>query len=128
LKLLLDTHCLVWWLTDDAKLSADARVSIADQNNDVFVSAASAWELSTKARSGRWGAAAGLIGDLPNILRVEGFQPIAITLEHALLAGALVGEHRDPFDRMLVAQAQIEGMHVVSLDDAIGALGAMVIW
>ena len=101
-RVLLDTHTLLWWLGDDPRLGPDARTIIADERNDAFVSAVSSWEISIKKSLGKLEAPA----DLGAIIEDEGFSPLAITLFHGERAGSLAQLHRDPFDRMLVAQAQ----------------------
>src|SRR4051812_14149388 len=101
MKLLLDTHAFVWWLNDNPKLSAVARATIADRDNDVFVSAACAWELATKVRRGRLPEAERLVAEFHDLLDQEEFEPLMVTTRHGLLAGGLTGDHNDPFDRML---------------------------
>jgi len=128
MKLLLDTHALLWWLADDARLSERARTAIADPACTVYTSPASAWEIATKHRIGRLPEARELLADLPAMLSRAGFDELPITTKHAVLAGTLAGAHRDPFDRMLAAQALCEGLEVVTLDEAIGALGARCLW
>lgn len=128
MKLLLDTHTLVWWLNNNSKLSATARSAIGNPENEVFVSAATAWELGTKVRRGRWPEAERLVIEFHDLLTAEGFELLAITTRHGLLAGGLAGDHSDPFDRMLVAQARIDGMSLVTLDPSIISLGAPTIW
>jgi PIN domain nuclease of toxin-antitoxin system len=128
MKLLLDTHTLVWWLNNNSKLSSAARTAIADTQNEIFVSAATAWELGTKVRLGRWPDAERLVAEFHPLLAAEGFELLAIESKHGLLAGGLPGDHGDPFDRMLAAQAQIDGMSVITLDPAIIGLGAPTIW
>jgi PIN domain nuclease of toxin-antitoxin system len=106
---LLDTHVLLWWLEDRSRLSALARPTLEDERNSAFISAASAWEISIKQRSGKLDVVL-LLADFEHILEVLGFRELGITVGHALRAGALDFAHNDPFDRMLVAQAQIESL------------------
>jgi PIN domain nuclease of toxin-antitoxin system len=101
---------------------------MATGDNEILVSAVVAWELATKARSGKWLEAVGLAADIAFVLQRYGFHPLPITLEHARLAGSLPGPHRDPFNRMLAAQAQIEALPLVTADPAFGALGTEVLW
>lgn len=108
--LLLDTHVLLWWLADDG-LSADARSLVAEAEVAV-VSAASVWEAGIKARLGKLR----LDGPLAPFLEPNGFVPLAVTPQHADLAASLPLIHRDPFDRMLVAQARLEGLTIVTRD------------
>lgn len=128
MRLLLDTHALVWWLTDSPKLSQAARQHIAAQDNTVFVSAASASEIATKARIGRWPEAPPLVGLFPGVVEASGFEPLAITVGHAAHAGALAVAHADPFDRMLAAQAALEGMTLVTVDPAFAGFDIAVLW
>ncbi len=111
---LLDTHALLWWLSDDPALTKVARKTIAETRNVIFVSAASAWEIATKVRLGKLPTAADLAADFAGHLQREGFQILAISGDHAIRAGLLPGPHKDPFDRMLIAQAQAESMPIVS--------------
>lgn len=113
MRLLLDTHILLWWLSDDRKLAKSARQIIGNPDNDVLVSSASAWEISIKAALGRIEIE---LDDLESALVRNGFRPLQIGLRHALAAGRLPNLHRDPFDRMLVAQASIEELRVISHD------------
>jgi PIN domain nuclease of toxin-antitoxin system len=113
-RLLLDTHALIWWLIGDPALSGSARSCIADDDNDVFVSAASGWEIATKFRLGKLPRAAALAADVAGVLAGQGFGELPVTLRDAQLAGELPGDHRDPFDRMLVAQAILADLTLVS--------------
>ena len=128
MRVLLDTHALIWWLAGDKALSARARRTIADEDNDIFVSAASAWEVSTKVRIGKLAGAGPLAVDFAREIRQQKFLALPISLEHAQVAGALPGEHRDPFDRMLVAQAREEKMALISNDRMFDAFGVQRIW
>ncbi len=112
MRLLLDTHVLLWWLANDPALLASARTAIAAADTDVFVSAASAWEMSIKTALGKLDAPA----DLEHQLDLNRFEPLSITVAHAYAAGALPRHHDDPFDRLLVAQAQAEDLVVVTRD------------
>jgi len=125
---MLDTHTLLWWLAGDKKLSQVARRTIADTANDIYVSAASAWEVTTKSRIGKLPGAGPLAVDFAREVRQQGFVALPITLEHGQVAGALSGDHRDPFDRMLVAQAREEKMAIVSNDTALDEFGVRRIW
>ena len=110
--LLLDTHAFLWWSADDPALGPNARTAIADSGNIVFVSAATAWENATKRESGKLDAP----GDIVDWIRQGGFTEIAIEFEHAVLSAELPKHHRDPFDRLLVAQAAIEELTLVTAD------------
>ena len=126
--LLLDTHALLGWLLDSPELSVSARQAIAAPERRVLVSAASAWELATKFRNGKLPQAEDIVVNLPQYLRKQRFEALAISLEHALLAGQWPGPHGDPFDRMLMAQAQIEQALVVTVDPVFGEYGFAVVW
>lgn len=118
-RLLLDTHALLWWLFDDPKLPESARTVIRNADNEVLVSSASAWDIATKHRLARLPEAEEAARELPRLLRKARFGTLLITLEHALAAGGLPGPHRDPFDRTLIAQAQLEAVPVVTDDAAL---------
>ena len=126
-RVLLDAHALVWWAIDDPKLSRRVRTAIGNTGNQVFVSAASVWEITTKARLGKlgWPTEA---GPVPDYVRGQGFDELAISLEHAELAGAMRIEHRDPFDRMLIAQATAEGLVLASVEELFDAFGVRRLW
>lgn len=128
MKLLLDRHTLLWWAYDAPELSARARALLADRSNTVFVSSASAWEISTKHRLGRLPSATTLVQDMQGWFNLAGFVSLPITVAHAQRAGLLTGDHRDPFDRMIAAQSLVEGMPVVGIDPALGSFGAALIW
>jgi len=127
LRLLLDTHALLWWATSNPGLSRKARKAIADDATDVFVSAASAWEIATKVRIGKleWPGTAGTVNAY---VLGQGFRALPISLVHAELAGQLPIAHRDPFDRMLIAQAQTEDMWLVSNEAAFDTTGVRLYW
>jgi PIN domain nuclease of toxin-antitoxin system len=116
MRLLLDTHALVWWLTDDISLSSTARRLVGMPSNSVLVSSASAWEIATKVRLGKLPGAEELAGDFVAFLVREKFEQLPITAEHGIRAGLLPGPHRDPFDRMLAAQCLAENVPIVSRD------------
>lgn len=126
--MLLDTHALLWWLAGDAALSTAARAAIEDTGNNVFISAASAWEIATKVRIGKLPGAASVAVDLSNVLRAQGFVALPISLAHGQTAGALSGPHKDPFDRMLIAQAMLEDMALVSNEQQFDAYGVRRLW
>ncbi len=128
MRLLLDTHAFLWWLDGNRRLPRRARTLISDDGNVIFVSAASAWEISTKARLGKLPGAVDVAADLAGIVTSQAFTPLDITILHAQRAGHLPGEHRDPFDRMLAAQAQIEDLPIVSNDPVFRDFGVERIW
>ena len=128
MRLLLDTHALLWWWTDNPGLSALARNSIADGISEVFVSAASAWEIATLRRLGRLDYAPDASRRFNELVAADEFRHLAITYTHCLRAGAYTADHRDPFDRMLAAQSEIESLTLVTRDLAFGQFGTTVIW
>jgi PIN domain nuclease of toxin-antitoxin system len=127
-KLLLDTHAVVWWWLDGPRLPALAREAIASPGNTVFVSAASAWELATKNRLGKWPDVETIVREFEQLLRRSRFVSLGISVGHARIAGALAGAHRDPFDRMLIAQAQDEDAVLISGDGIFREFGVDLIW
>ena len=128
MRVLVDTHVFFWWVTDDAQLSEPARAAITEEGNEVIVSAVTAWELATKARFGKWPEAVDLATNIESELAAGDFIALPITLEHARVAGFLPSRHRDPFDRMLAAQAQVEAIPLVTADPVFGDFGMRVIW
>ena len=128
MRLLLDTHALLWWLDGDRRLSRRARTAIGEAENTVFVSAASAWEITTKNRLGKLPGAADVAADVAGAVSGQGFAPLDITIVHAQRAGRLPGEHRDPFDRMLIAQSQLEDLQIVTDDNVFDAYGVERLW
>jgi len=127
-RLLLDTHTLLWWLDGDRRLSRRARAAIGDDGNAVFVSAASAWELATKARLGKLPGAVDVATDVAGCLTRQGFLELPITVLHAQRAGSLRIDHRDPFDRMLIAQAQMEDLPIVTNEGLFDGFGIERVW
>jgi PIN domain nuclease of toxin-antitoxin system len=128
MRLLLDTHTLLWWLDGDRRMSKRARTLVGRDTNEVLVSAASAWEISTKWRLGKLPGAADVAADVAGAVASQAFLPLPISLSHAQLAGHLTTEHRDPFDRMLAAQALTEGFPIVSNDEAFDLFGVVRLW
>ncbi|MCP4361772.1 MAG: type II toxin-antitoxin system VapC family toxin [Chloroflexi bacterium] len=118
MNLLLDTHAFLWAIDDNPKLSQRARAAIVDGNNVVFVSAATAWEISIKKGIGKLKVPQ---GDYLEELRLHRFTPLNITTEHALAIDGLPHHHKDPFDRMLVAQAKVENLTLVTHDPKLKA-------
>lgn len=129
MKLLLDTHAVVWWLTDSPKLTHGARSAIASPTNDVYVSAASGWEIATKVRRGRWPEAAPLLVGLHALLAENRIAVLPIELGHAVRAGTLDGAHNDPFDRIIAAQAlEQDELTLVTVDPVFGDFGVKTLW
>ncbi|PKN13198.1 MAG: PIN domain nuclease [Deltaproteobacteria bacterium HGW-Deltaproteobacteria-4] len=115
-RFLLDTHVLLWWLDGSPELGPRCKELIADQRNQVYISAATTWEISIKKALGKLEAP----DDIDSIVEDEGFSKLPISLYHGQLAGSLPVLHRDPFDRMLIAQAQAEGLILMTSDNNIG--------
>ena len=128
MRLLLDTHALLWWFTDDPRLSAKARSLIGDANNVILVSAASAWEIATKHRLGKLEEAAEAVMRFEELVVADGFSHLPVSYRHGLRAGAYHATHRDPFDRMLAAQSEIESLPLVTLDIAFKQFEITTIW
>jgi len=128
LKLLLDTHTLLWWWKDDARLSKRAAAAIADEGNTVLVSAASAWEIATKHRIGKLPGAEDAVRDFNELLTSDGFAHLGISYHHALMAGGFDIKHSDPFDRMLAAQSIVEGATLVTNDAAMILFRVKRLW
>lgn len=126
---LLDTHALLWALTAPSRLGAEASKVIADRRAQLFASAASAWEIATKHRIGRLAQADAVIGGYARHLDRLGTARLPLTEEHCLLSGGLDWAHRDPFDRMLAAQAMIESLTLITDDAAFRGLpGLRTLW
>lgn len=128
LRLLLDTHALIWWLAGDDALSRRAREAIADEDNPVAVSAASAMEVATKFRIGKLAQAALLAQNFEAIIAGQGFAELAISVHHARIAGEMNIVHKDPFDRLLIAQAQAEDMVLVSNEALFDGFAVKRLW
>lgn len=123
MKLLLDTHILIWYLAGDPKLPSAIRDLLVDPDNQVFVSVASVWEIAIKKALGKLASP----DNLPEVLVECGFEVLQITIFHALQAGALPRHHDDPFDRMLVAQAMLEDLTLATRDSRIPAYGVSIL-
>lgn len=128
MRLLLDTHALVWWFSGNRKLTPNARQAIEDADNEKLVSAVIAWEISTKFRLGKMPSVEGLAVDFRAKIAGQGFDELPITVEHGNRAGALPGLHRDPFDRMLIAQAMTEDLVLVSNETLFDRYGVRRLW
>ena len=124
MKLLLDTHAALWWLSDDARFGAQAAHHLADETNQVLLSAAVVWEVAIKRSLGKLDAPE----DLAPTLLGAGVRTLAVSVDHAAAVEHLPWHHRDPFDRMLIAQASIEGAAIVSRDESLRPYGITLIW
>jgi PIN domain nuclease of toxin-antitoxin system len=127
-RLLLDTHALVWWIGGDEKLGAAAKAAIADDSNEVLVSAVSAMEIATKFRLGKLAEAERLAQDFEAIVADQRFTPLSISIRHARLAGSLQVSHKDPFDRLLIAQALAEDLPLATNEAMFTEFGVNRIW
>ena len=128
MRLLLDTHAFLWWVINDRRLSQASRQMIADDDNDVLVSAASAWEITTKHRNGKLPEAEALAVDIVGAIASQGFEELPVTVAEAARAGALPGPLRDPFDRMLIAQALSRSLVLISNDPLFDRYGVRRLW
>ena len=126
--MLIDTHALLWWLNDEPSLSHAARKAMAESSNVILVSAASAWEIAIKVRLGKLPTAEELAADFEGFMLREGFTILDITANHAVRAGLLPGPHKDPFDRMLISQAQAESVPIITNERVFEAYGVRRIW
>jgi PIN domain nuclease of toxin-antitoxin system len=123
MRVLLDTHVFLWWLAGDTRLPVRAREILGDPLVVGLVSAASAWEISTKVRIGKLPGIEAISDDIGAAIASQGFEELPIRVQHAERAGKLPGLHRDPFDRLLAAQAQLEGVSILSVDPIFDAFG-----
>ena len=128
MRLLLDTHAFLWWIADSERLSGTAYQLIADEANDIVVSAASAWEIATKHRLDKLPAADALALSMIETIASQGFEELAITVHDGERAGRLPGPHRDPFDRMLIAQSLTRNLILVSIDRVFDGYGVNRLW
>ena len=128
MRLLLDTHAFLWWLDGDRRLPLRLRRLIGDDANAVYVSAATAWEIAMKARLGKLPGATDVAADVGGAVASQGFLAMPVTIPHAQRAGALPGPHRDPFDRMLIAQSQMDDLPLVSVEALFDGYGVTRLW
>ena len=125
---LLDSHALLWWWFDPDRLSGAVRELLSDPATPVLVSAASVWELSLKHHQGKLPELNGVIADLPGLLKADGFEALPISLAHGLRAGSYSQPHRDPFDRMLAAQAELDRLVLLSADLQLSNCPCQTLW
>ena len=128
MRILLDTHAFLWWLAGSDRLSGVAHDAIANPGNDILVSAASAWEIATKHRLGKLPGAEVVVHDVAGCIAGQGFQELPITVRNGERAGRLPGPHRDPFDRMLIAQSLTFDFPLVSIETLFDRFGINRIW
>ena len=128
MRLLLDTHAFLWWVINDDRLSQTAGQAIADDDNDVLISAASAWEITIKHRKGKLPEADPLVSDMIGAIADQDFEELAVTVDDAVRAGALPGPLRDPFDRMLIAQALSRDLVLISNESVFDRYDVRRLW
>lgn len=128
MRLLLDTHAFLWFISNDPSLSSSAKASLEDENNDVFLSLASVWEMAIKVSLGKLSLPTPFEEFITEQLRINAIDRLPITVVHASAVVGLPFHHRDPFDRLLVVQAQTEGLTLVSRDTALDAYGIGRLW
>lgn len=128
MRLLLDTHALLWWFTADSRLSISARSAIADEANAIYASAASAWEIATKQRLGKLDEVPQAAERFAELVAADGFIHLPVSYLHALRAGGYRLAHRDPFDRILAAQSELDAMVLVTCDPAFTAFQIATLW
>jgi PIN domain nuclease of toxin-antitoxin system len=128
MRFLADTHALLWWFTDDARLSTLARELLGDEANEILISAASAWEIATKQRLGKLDQAPEAMRRFAELVEADGFIHLPVNYLHALRAGGFEIEHRDPFDRMLAAQSEIDALPLLTRDPAFRLFGTRTLW
>lgn len=128
MRALLDTHTLLWWFVNDSRLSPRVRALVADEDNEILVSAASAWEIATKHRLGKLATASEVCSRFEELVAADGFSYLSISPRHGLRAGVYVQVHADPFDRMLAAQAEMENLVLLTRDPAFAAFPVRVLW
>jgi PIN domain nuclease of toxin-antitoxin system len=128
MKVLLDTHTFLWWITDSERLSQKARRIISNRHNIVLFSAASGWEIAIKMKLGRLQLQEPMGSFIINQLAVNAFEVLPCHLNHALHVYSLPEHHRDPFDRMLIAQSQLEDLPLITSDPLLALYSVKIIW
>ncbi|MFN6487669.1 MULTISPECIES: type II toxin-antitoxin system VapC family toxin [unclassified Nostoc] len=128
MRVLLDTHAFLWWVTDDPQLSSTSRTIIADSGNILFLSVASVWEIVIKTKSGKLTLPESVEEYIPNRLALNRFESLDIQMTHTLQIATLPNIHRDPFDRILIAQSQVENLPIVTIDQKIAQYSVEIIW
>lgn len=128
MKILFDSHALVWFLVGDDRFPARLRQRLKEPESQFVISAVCVWEIGTKVRRGRWAEAEPVVVGFQDVLATSACSPLAISIEHARLAASFNWQHRDPFDRILAAQSQIEGMPLLTADPVFRSFGVTVMW
>jgi len=127
-RMLLDTHAFLWWIIGSSRMPAEVRRAIGERSNRKLISAASAWEITTKYRLGKLPGAAVLANDIAGAIAGEGFEELPVTVEDSARAGLFPGPHREPFDRMLIAQALSRDPVLVSVESLFDGHGVRRLW
>jgi PIN domain nuclease of toxin-antitoxin system len=128
MRLLIDTHILLWLIREPKRISSAAKAALLDDANQVYVSAASAWEIAIKVHAGKLSVDRGLLTDFDATVKAQGMVQLTVTSEHGIKAGLLNSPHKDPFDRMLAGQALLEHLTMVTADRAFTSMGVKIIW
>lgn len=128
MKLLLDTHALIWWLGARKRIPKPMQALLLDPGNEVLVSAATAWEIAIKRRIGKLDFDPGFLSDFDPHVVALGFAPLSVTAAHMVRGAGIEAPHKDPFDRIIAGQALVENLVVVTADKAVAGLGAAVVW
>ena len=128
MNLLLDTHAFLWWVMDDDRLPPGTRTILADPDNHLFLSAVTGWEMAIKSRLGKLKLPQGVERFVPHQIKVNGMEVLPIQMSHALQVASLPDHHHDPFDRLLIAQAQVENMPLVTADSEIEKYHVRIVW
>jgi PIN domain nuclease of toxin-antitoxin system len=127
-RILVDTHVFFWWVVVDQNLPQRTLDLLEDAANDVLLSPVVVWELATKSRIGKWPAGQTVLDKIDQYIKSHDLEPLPITIAHAHLGGAMAAKHRDPFDRLLAAQARLEQVPLVTADPAFREFGIQLIW
>jgi PIN domain nuclease of toxin-antitoxin system len=128
MRILVDTHAFFWWVVVDDNLPRRTLELLEDETNLVLLSPVVVWELTTKSRVGKWPAGQTVADGIDGYIKSHGLEPLPITVAHAHLGGSMAAKHRDPFDRLLAAQARVEQVPLVSADPAFREFGVNLIW
>lgn len=128
MRILLDSHALVWFILGNERMPVRIRSLIEDDGNETSVSAVSIWEIANKVRLGKWPEATDVVAMVNRLVIERSFQPLPVSLQHAEIAGRLIGPHRDPFDRLLAAQSQVEAIPLITADPAFAGFGTRTMW
>lgn len=128
MRLLVDTHAFFWWLQGSERLSRAAAEALESTDNEALVSSVVAWEMATKSRIGKWPEGERVANDIETVIQARGLTALPISIGHARYAGLFPGDHRDPFDRILAAQSELENAPLVTADPIFRSFGVRVLW